>query len=138
MIEQSITAINDIGESFNDSDWEIVLNYGSDIDNIKDVLKRYTDSVAVDSDGITITAVDANNNPSPFSSRFTSSKLSFLYDETKVSDSSFEETDSDEALTKLKITADGISTPNIEVKETIQLDGLKFIIETNGSYSITV
>lgn len=133
-----LTAINDIGESFNDSDWEIVLNYGSDIDNIKDVLKRYIDSVAVGNNGITITAVDANNNPSPFSSRFTSSKLAFLYDETKVSDSSFEETDSDEALTKLKITADGISTPNIEVKETIQLDGLKFIIETNGSYSITV
>lgn len=109
-----------------------------DMGQIKNTLDKYTQSVTVNSGGITITAVDDNNNESPFSSRFTSSKLAFLYDETKASDSSFEETDPDEALTKLKITANGIYTPNIDVKETIQLGGLKFIIEDNGSYSITV
>ena len=110
-----------------------------DTEKIKKTLDIYTQSVSVNSDGITITAIDSNNNKSPFSSRFTSSKLAFLYDESSDNKEYIEtESEEEKAKTKLKITANGIYTPNIDVKETIQLGGLKFIIEDNGSYSITV
>lgn len=106
--------------------------HSGDIDGLGKRLAKYEHSVQIKDNGITITATDDNGQTSPFSSRFTATKLAFLYDPSKANNIT-EATDyNEEALTKLKLTAQGIYVPNIKI------GNLKFIKETNGSYSITV
>ena len=135
-----LTAVIDMGSSFNDSDWTVILDSNGLLSHIQGTLTKYENAVKVDENGITITAIDADNNViGPFSSRFTASKLAFLYDSSKDDGTVVDtETDLEKEQTKLKITTFGIYTPHIEIDKTMQLGGLKFIKEDNGSYSITI
>lgn len=135
-----LTAVKDMGSSFNDSDWTVILDSNGLLSHIQGTLTKYENAVKVDENGITITAIDADNNViGPFSSRFTASKLAFLYDSSKDDGTVVDtETDLEKEQTKLKITTFGIYTPHIEIDKTMQLGGLKFIKEDNGSYSITI
>ena len=135
-----LTAVNDMGSSFDDSDWTVILDSNGLLSHIQGTLTKYENAVKVDENGITITAIDADNNViGPFSSRFTASRLAFLYDSSKDNGTAADtETDLEKEQTKLKITTFGIYTPYIEIDEAMQLGGLKFIKENNGSYSITI
>ena len=106
--------------------------HSGDIDGLGKRLAKYEHSVQIKDNGITITATDDNGKTSPFSSRFTATKLAFLYDPSKANNVTEATDKNEEALTKLKLTAQGIYVPNIKI------GNLKFIKETNGSYSITV
>ena len=107
--------------TYDGSDWKT----SYDIDRIQKIetdMANLINNVKTTDGGIEITATDENGNPSPFSSHFDASSLSFKY----------------EGNSKLEITTDGISTPNIEVEDEFRLNRLCLIEESNGSYSFVI
>lgn len=107
--------------TYDGSDWKT----SYDIDRIQKIetdMANLINHVKTTDGGIEITATDENGNPSPFSSHFDASSLSFKY----------------EGNSKLEITTDGISTPNIEVEDEFRLNRLCLIEESNGSYSFVI
>lgn len=110
------------------NDWSPTLKYDRDIETMKEQLDDLAQYVTINSDGLRIGARTDTGELSPFTSLFTSTKLSFYQN-------------SDELLTLAnnKLTAPSIETDHLQINNMMMLGNLRLMQEeSNGSFSFVV
>jgi hypothetical protein len=113
---------------YNANDWTPTLKYDSDLDDIQDKLNNLSQYVRINSEGLQIGAKNSSGEISPFTSLFTSTELSFYQNSEKL----------------LTLTNNKLVAPKVEIEDSltvgghIRLGNMRFSIESNGSYSISV
>jgi hypothetical protein len=109
-------------------DWEPTLKYDSTLEELQGKLDNLSQYVRINSEGLQIGAKTANGEISPFTSLFTSTELSFYQNSDKL----------------LTLTNNKLIAPKIEVEDSLTVDGsirlgdMRWVIESNGSYSFSV
>ena len=113
---------------YNADDWAPTLKYDSDLEDIQGELNNLTQYVRINSQGLQIGARTDSGDISPFTNLFTSTELSFYQNAEKL----------------LTLTNNKLIAPKVEIEDSLVVDGyirlgnMKWIIEDNGSYSISV
>ena len=113
---------------YDENDWTPTLKYDSDLDDIHDKLNNLSQYVRINSEGLQIGAKTSSGEVSPFTSLFTSTELAFYQNSDKL----------------LTLTNNKLVAPKVEIEDSLTVDGyiklgnMKFIIESNGSYSISI
>lgn len=113
---------------YNADDWAPTLKYDSDLEDIQGELNNLAQYVRINSQGLQISARTDSGDISPFTSLFTSTELSFYQNAEKL----------------LTLTNNKLIAPKVEIEDSLVVDGyirlgnMKWIIEDNGSYSISV
>ena len=113
---------------YNADDWAPTLKYDSDLEDIQGELNNLAQYVRINSQGLQISARTDSGDISPFTSLFTFTELSFYQNAEKL----------------LTLTNNKLIAPKVEIEDSLVVDGyirlgnMKWIIEDNGSYSISV
>lgn len=113
---------------YNADDWKPTLKYDSTLEEIQGELDNLSQYVRINSEGLQIGAKTANGEISPFTSLFTSTELSFYQNSDKL----------------LTLTNNKLIAPKVEIEDSLTVEGsirlgdMRWIIESNGSYSFSV
>lgn len=113
---------------YNANDWEPTLKYDSTLEEIQGALDNLSQYVRINSDGLQIGAKTSSGEISPFTSLFTSTELSFYQNSDKL----------------LTLTNNMLIAPKVEIEDSLDVGGsirlgdMRWIIESNGSYSFSV
>lgn len=123
LLQASVTSTE-----YNKDDWTPTLKYDFDLDDIQNELNNLSQYVRINSEGLQIGAKTDSGEVSPFTSLFTSTELAFYQNSDKL----------------LTLANNKLIAPKIEVEDSLTVDGyirlgnMRWIIEDNGSYSISV
>jgi hypothetical protein len=114
--------------TYNASHWSATLKYDKDIGEIEKTLYNLSQYVDITTLGLRIGARNSAGELSPFTSLFTSTELAFYQNSEKLL-----------TLANNQLTAPRVVVEeDLEVQGTINLGGLQFTIEANGSFSFAV
>lgn len=115
---------------YNKDDWTPTLKYDSDLDDIQNELNNLSQYVRINSEGLQIGAKTDSGEVSPFTSLFTSTELAFYQNSDKL----------------LTLANNKLIAPKVEIEDSltvsndgyIRLGNMRWIVEDNGSFSISV
>lgn len=113
---------------YNENDWTPTLKYDSDLNEIQNTLNNLSQYVRINSEGLQIGAKTSAGEISPFTSLFTSTELAFYQNSDKL----------------LTLANNKLIAPKVEIEDSLTVDGyirignMKWMIEKNGSYSISI
>jgi hypothetical protein len=126
--------------SYADNDWITALKYDEKLNKLQKSLETYDQYFSFDStDGLRISARDANGVESQFSTSLTSEKLSFNYGNESIAYINGTKMNIKEAEIESPLTVTGkYSGSTMLQAPVINIGNFSLIVESNGSLSIVV
>lgn len=124
--------------TYSDDDWVIGSKYDEQIKNIKDDLDVYNQYFSFDStDGLRISARDANGAVSEFSTSLTNERLAFNYGDEAIAYIDGTKMNIREAEIESPLTVTGkYSGSTMQQAPIINIGNFSIVVESNGSLSI--
>ena len=124
--------------AYDDSDWITALKYDEKINELKDSIDTYNQYFSFDStDGLRISARDANGVSSEFSTSLTNERLSFNYGNESIAYINGTKMNIKEAEIESPLTITGkYSGSTMLQAPVINIGNFSIIVESNGSLSI--
>lgn len=125
---------------YSDTDWGIATKYDETFNSLQKDINTYNEHFSFDANGgVKITAKDANDNLSPYSTTLSSEKLSFNYGNNEIASISGTKMKIKEAEIESPLTVTGkYDGATMLQAPTINIGGFSIIVESNGSLSIVV
>lgn len=126
--------------NYSDNDWGIATKYDETFNGLQKDIDAYNEHFSFDTNGgVKITAKDANDNLSPYSTTLSSEKLSFNYGNNEIASISGTKMKMKEAEVESPLTITGkYNGATMLQAPTINIGGFSIVVESNGSLSIVV
>lgn len=130
----SILKATQTRDTYSDADWISATKY----EELSAKLEEYNQYFKLDKiDGITMTAIDQNKNPSPFSTTLSNNKLAFKQNDKEVAYINNEKLNITQAeiVSPLTITGQYSGSTMLQAP-TLNIGNFSLVVESNGSLSI--
>lgn len=134
----TILRAEQVSNSYSDYDWVLATKYDKQVNDVVSDVEKYKQFFSVDTTtGITMAAIDAEGNRSPFSTNLSNTKLSFNQGSQEVAYISNNKLNITEAEIVSPLTVTGkYSGDSMLQAPTINIGSFSLIVESNGSLSI--
>ena len=125
--------------TYDNADWITATKYDEKINNLQSDINTYNQYFSLNTDGLKISARDANGVESQFSTSLTNEKLSFNYGDESIAYINGTKMNIKEAEIESPLTVTGkYSGSTMLQAPVINIGNFSLIVESNGSLSIVV